>query len=129
MNNFSQSLSILITGGAGFIGSAMVRYLIKHTDHQVVNIDALTYAGHLESLTIVERSPRYKFEKIDICNAQEMQRIFKQYQPDLIMNFAAESHVDRSINDAQQFIQTNIVGTYILLEQARCYYDKLKQEK
>ena len=120
---------ILITGGAGFIGSAVIREIINNTDHHILNIDKLTYAGNEESLLSIDDSPRYIFEKVDILNENEIKRIFHQYQPDLIMHLAAESHVDRSIDGPNDFIQTNIVGTYTLLEQARFYWSKLKGEK
>jgi dTDP-glucose 4,6-dehydratase len=121
--------TILVTGGAGFIGSAVIRHLINDTDHQVINVDKLTYAGNLESLTSVSDNPRYAFEHVDICDAKEIQRVFTQHQPDIIMHLAAESHVDRSIDGPGEFIQTNIVGTYNLLEQARTYWTSLEAEK
>jgi dTDP-glucose 4,6-dehydratase len=124
-----DSKTIVVTGGAGFIGSAVVRELIKNTEHQVVNVDKLTYAGNLESLKEVDQSERYLFEKVDICDAQEVKRVFKEYQPDIVMHLAAESHVDRSIDGPGEFIQTNIVGTYNLLEQARNYFNKLEGDK
>jgi len=116
---------ILITGGAGFIGSALARHIINNTDHIVVNVDKLTYAGNLESLSSVEDSARYIFEQVDICSTIEIRRIFDEQKPDLVMHLAAESHVDRSIDGPGDFIQTNIVGTYILLEEARFYWSKL----
>lgn len=121
--------TILVTGGAGFIGSAVIRHLINETEHKVVNIDKLTYAGNLESLITISDNPRYSFEQIDICDAKEIKRSLRQYQPDIIMHLAAESHVDRSIDGPGEFIQTNIVGTYNLLEQARHYWDALETNK
>ena len=125
----SNSKCVLVTGGAGFIGSAVIRHIIDNTKHQVVNIDRLTYAGNLESLTDVADSDRYQFEQVDICDATEIKRVFDQYQPDIIMHLAAESHVDRSIDGPGEFIQTNIVGTYVLLEEARDYWNGLTQDK
>ncbi|MBJ7221607.1 MULTISPECIES: dTDP-glucose 4,6-dehydratase [unclassified Brenneria] len=122
-------VKILITGGAGFIGSAVVRHIIKNTNDSVINIDKLTYAGNLESVNKVSDSERYIFEKIDICNRTELDRVFIQYQPDAVMHLAAESHVDRSIDGPSAFIETNIVGTYTLLESARQYWNQLSDEK
>lgn len=121
--------TFLVTGGAGFIGSAVVRHLINDTDHKVVNIDKLTYAGNLMSLSSIDSSERYVFEKADICDANKMHALFDQYQPDIVMHLAAESHVDRSINGPGEFIQTNVIGTYTLLEAARSYWSKLEEEK
>lgn len=118
-----------ITGGAGFIGSAVIRYIINHTQDIVVNVDKLTYAGNLSSLTSVADNPRYHFEQVDICNRAELERIFTTYQPDAVMHLAAESHVDRSINSAGEFVQTNIVGTYTLLESVRDYWAGLSAER
>ncbi|MFA5082105.1 MAG: dTDP-glucose 4,6-dehydratase [Hydrogenophilaceae bacterium] len=121
--------TLLITGGAGFIGSAVIRHLIANSDHNVVNVDCLTYAGNLESLTTVADDPRYRFERVDIRDAAEVGRLFAQYRPDGIMHLAAESHVDRSIDGPAEFIQTNIVGTYTLLEAARNYWSGLEGDK
>jgi len=120
---------LLITGGAGFIGSAVIRHLIDNTAHHVINIDKLTYAGNLESLTTIENSDRYMFEQVDICDATEIKRVFNEHQPDIVMHLAAESHVDRSIDGPGEFIQTNIVGTYVLLEAARSYWSQLDADK
>jgi dTDP-glucose 4,6-dehydratase len=117
---------ILITGGAGFIGSALIRHVIGNTSDSVVNLDKLTYAGNLQSLVSVADNPRYRFEHVDICNAAEVARVFEQHQPDAVMHLAAESHVDRSISGPAEFIQTNIVGTYTLLEAARTHWNKLE---
>jgi len=126
MMSEASEKTIVVTGGAGFIGSAVIRYLINETPHRVVNLDKLTYAGNLESLTGVSDSERYHFEQADICDAAEVERIFQQYQPDIIMHLAAESHVDRSIDGPAAFMQTNIIGTSILLEQARSYFSQLE---
>lgn len=122
-------MKILVTGGAGFIGSAVVRHIINHTDDTVINVDKLTYAGNLASLESVAGSPRYYFEQVDICHRAEIERIFAQYQPDAVMHLAAESHVDRSIDGPAAFIETNIIGTYTLLEAARHYWRGLSAEK
>ncbi|WP_201584099.1 dTDP-glucose 4,6-dehydratase [Psychrobacter jeotgali] len=123
-------MKILITGGAGFIGSAVIRHIIKNTNDDVLNIDKLTYAGNLESLKDIDQSPRYQFEQIDICDAEAIQHAFDSFRPNLIMHLAAESHVDRSIDGPAEFIHTNIVGTYTLLEAARHYWQNLdKKEK
>src|SRR5690606_4926164 len=118
-----------VTGGAGFIGSAVVRHLIQNTSDSMVNEDKLTYAGNLESPVSVETDPRYAFEKVDICAATEVARVFREHQPDAVMHLAAESHVDRSIDGPAAFIQTNIVGTYTLLEAAREYWRGLEGDK
>ncbi len=117
--------TILVTGGAGFIGSAVIRFLLNETTHTVINVDKLTYAGNLESLKEVSGSNRYCFEQVDICDAAVIERIFEQYQPTAVMHLAAESHVDRSISGPADFIQTNINGTYTLLEAARAYWSRL----
>ncbi len=116
---------ILITGGAGFIGSAVIRQLIAETDATVINADKLTYAGNLQSLSSVADNPRYRFEHVDICDAAEVARLFREHQPDAVMHLAAESHVDRSITGPAEFIATNIIGTYTLLEAAREYWNAL----
>lgn len=118
-------MNILVTGGAGFIGSAVIRYLVKETDHRVLNVDKLTYAGNVESLILVEDSERYQFSHADICDRSTLDRVFEDFQPDIVMHLAAESHVDRSIEGPADFIETNIVGTYQLLEAARAYYSQL----
>ena len=115
----------LITGGAGFIGSALVRFLIAETDHQVVVVDKLSYAGNLASLASVADSPRFHFEQVDICDRPALDQVFARYQPDCVMHLAAESHVDRSIDGPVAFIETNIVGTWQLLEAARSYWQTL----
>ena len=120
---------ILVTGGAGFIGSAVVRQLLAETDAFVVNVDKLTYAANLSSLPGAEANPRYAFEKVDICDAAELARVFDTHQPDAVMHLAAESHVDRSIDGPGAFIQTNVVGTFRLLEAARGYWSALPAER
>ena len=122
-----MSNRIIVTGGAGFIGSAVVRHIINNTDDQVCVIDKLTYAGNLESLTEVSASDRFRFEKADICDRSAMDGIMADFRPTHIMHLAAESHVDRSIDGPGEFIQTNIVGTYTLLEAARKYYSSLSE--
>lgn len=124
-----MSKTILVTGGAGFIGSEVIRQYINETNDTVVNVDKLTYAGNLESLESVAANPRYHFEQVDICDAEEVRRIFEQYQPDGIMHLAAESHVDRSIDGPAEFMQTNIIGTYTLLDVARSYWSELSEDR
>lgn len=119
-------MKILVTGGAGFIGSAVIRHILSNTQDSVINVDALTYAGNLESLPDAEQSGRYYFEHVDICNRTELDRVFNTHKPDVVMHLAAESHVDRSITGPAEFIQTNIVGTYNLLESAREYWNTLE---
>ncbi|MCM8525857.1 MAG: dTDP-glucose 4,6-dehydratase [Lentisphaeraceae bacterium] len=122
-------MKILVTGGAGFIGSALIRFIINSTEHEVINVDKLTYAGNLESLLSVSDSTKYTFEQVDICDAKEIARVLTSYKPDVIMHLAAESHVDRSIDGPAEFIQTNIVGTYVLLEEARKYWLSLDEDR
>lgn len=116
---------ILVSGGAGFIGSAVIREIIHNTEYQVVNIDKLTYAGNLDSVAIISDSKRYSHEQLDICDSKELARVFKKYQPTYVMHLAAESHVDRSIVGPADFINTNITGTFTLLEAARYYFESL----
>jgi len=122
-------MKFLVTGGAGFIGSAVIRHIINNTQDDAINVDKLTYAGNLESLSSVSESDQYSFEQVDICDRGELDRVFTQYQPDVIMHLAAESHVDRSIDGPAAFIETNIVGTYTLLETARQYWQSLNNER
>lgn len=118
-------MKILVTGGAGFIGSAVVRHIIENTNDSVVNLDKLTYAGNLESLKSVENNERYAFVQADICDRSALDRVFAEHQPDLVMHLAAESHVDRSIDGPAEFIETNIIGTYTMLEASRQYWNQL----
>jgi len=118
-------MKILVTGGAGFIGSSLIRQIIKNTNFEVINVDCLTYAGNLESLKKVDKNPNYTFEKVDICNKNELRRIFSKYHPNIIIHLAAESHVDRSIENPMRFLETNIIGTFNLLDESRKYYAQL----
>jgi dTDP-glucose 4,6-dehydratase len=122
-------MKFLVTGGAGFIGTAVIRHLIHDLGHEVVNVDKLTYAGNLESLESIVDSPLYQFEQVDICDREAIKRTFGQHHPDKIMHLAAESHVDRSIDGPAEFIQTNIVGTYVMLDVAKEYWSALTEEK
>ena len=119
----------LVTGGAGFIGSNFVRQVLQHTDAQVLNLDLLTYAGNLDSLRDIALNPSYRFVQADICDAAAVEKIIKEYQPDVVVHFAAESHVDRSIDGPAAFIHTNIIGTFHLLEAARKYWKELPPER
>lgn len=124
-------MKILITGGAGFIGSAVVRHIIQNTENEVLNVDKLTYAGNLESLSSIENNLRYQFSQTDICDRVALDQLFNDFQPDAVMHLAAESHVDRSISGPYAFIETNIIGTYQMLEASRAYWfglDEVKKE-
>ena len=121
--------NIFVTGGAGFIGSALVRHIISETNHKVINVDKLSYSGNLESLSSIKDSKSYFFEQIDICKKRELSNLFQKYKPDLIIHLAAESHVDRSIESPNKFIETNIMGTFNLLEEAKNYWRLLKGSK
>ncbi len=125
----SDSLRFLVTGGAGFIGSAVARHLIESTRHRVCVLDKLTYAGNLANLAPIASDPRFSFERADICDAGAVNRIYDSFRPDIVMHLAAESHVDRSIDGPAPFIQTNIVGTYVLLEAARRYWNSLGEAR
>lgn len=122
-------MKFLVTGGAGFIGSAVVRHIITNTEHEVLNLDKLTYAGNLESLSSVSDHSRYQFSQTDICDRAALDEIFKSFQPDVVMHLAAESHVDRSITGPYTFIETNVIGTYQMLEASRAYWSGLSDRK
>src|SRR4051812_24294776 len=119
-------MKILVTGGAGFIGSAVVRQFIRETPHEVVNVDKLTYAGNLASLAEAGADPRHHFERVDLCDADEVGRVFAEHRPDTVMHLAAESHVDRSIDGPGEFIKTNVLGTFNLLQAARAHWEGLE---
>tara|TARA_B110000037_G_scaffold105059_1_gene122254 strand:- start:234 stop:1304 length:1071 start_codon:yes stop_codon:yes gene_type:complete len=119
----------LVTGGAGFIGSAFIRYIIKDTNHLIFNIDKLNYASNLHNLKDIKNNKRYFFEKLDISNASRVQKILKNFQPDIILHLAAETHVDRSIDSPIEFLKTNVVGTFVMLEEARKYFSNLSKNK
>lgn len=121
--------TVVVTGGAGFIGSAVIRYLLDETQANVVNVDKLTYAANLASIPQAQGNPRYKLEKVDICDSSALRRIFQQYQPGAVMNLAAESHVDRSIDGPAAFVQTNVVGTFCVLQEALRYWQSLGGER
>ncbi|WP_047609269.1 dTDP-glucose 4,6-dehydratase [Rahnella aquatilis] len=121
-------MKILVTGGAGFIGSAVIRHIVDNTNDHVINVDKLTYAGNLESMGTASSNERYAFVKADICDMKALNKIFAEYQPDAVMHLAAESHVDRSITGPAEFIETNVVGTYTLLEATRTYWSTLSRE-
>ncbi|MGA0900826.1 MAG: dTDP-glucose 4,6-dehydratase, partial [Luteolibacter sp.] len=118
-------MKIMVTGGCGFIGSNLVRHLIEESDHEVVNLDILTYAGNVHSLADVSSSGRYHFEQVDIRDEAEVSRCFEQHSPDWVLHLAAESHVDRSIEGAEDFIGTNVLGTFQMLQASKAHYEQL----
>ena len=124
-----MSKKFLVTGGAGFIGSAFIRYIIKDTNHLIFNVDKLNYASNLQNLKGIKNNKRYFFEKLDISNASRIQKILKKFKPDIILHLAAESHVDRSIDNPFEFLKTNIIGTFVILEESRKYFSKLSKKK
>ena len=131
INNFNSEIlkkKFIITGGAGFIGSSLIRFLIEKTPHQVLNLDKLTYASNMESLESIRNNTRYKFVQGDICDKKIVSQLFKEFEPDIVMHLAAETHVDRSIDGPIDFIQTNVIGTSVMLECAREYWNKLKKK-
>jgi len=119
----------LITGGAGFIGSALIRLIINKTNHRVFNLDKLTYASNLKALKKIEKNKRYLFKKIDICDVNKVKHLFDEFKPDIVIHLAAETHVDRSIDGPKKFIETNILGSYTLLEESRSYWSSLRSYK
>ena len=121
--------TFFITGGAGFIGSALIRHLLRHTDARVINIDKLTYASDLRSIESAEANPRYQFIRADICDGPKLRRLFELYLPNYVVNLAAESHVDRSIDAPAEFINTNIVGTFVLLQEALRHWQHLDSSR
>lgn len=129
MSDLSKAKRFLVTGGAGFIGSAVVRQLMSKTPHEVLVVDKLTYAGNLDSLASVSANPRYAFERADIGDAPRVREVIARFQPDVIMHLAAESHVDRSIDGPGAFVQTNVVGTFVLLQESLHYWRSLSEER
>ena len=124
-----MSKKFLVTGGAGFIGSSFIRYIIKNTDHYIFNIDKLSYASNLSNLSEVQKNKRYSFEKINILNPLKIRLILNKFKPDIILHLAAETHVDRSIDSPIEFLNSNVMGTYVLLDETRKYFSKLPETK